>query len=195
MPIADFKEYSRWVCSKVIDGKQVWTVSGIKWIEMSKRCNPNALVHNKDGAYKYCENKFTDFNSFCDWHQQQIGYDMSWQLDKDILIRDNKIYSPETCVLLPQELNKLLIRSDKARGQYPIGVFLKNPDSMNPFAAQLSVRNKRKHLGMFKTPEDAFLAYKISKENLIKEMAEDWKGTIDNRVYKILMNYEVKITD
>ena len=51
------------------------------------------------------------------------------------------------------------------------------------------------YLGMFKTVEEAFQAYKQAKEAYIKEVANKWKDQIDNRVYKALMNYQVEITD
>ena len=41
----------------------------------------------------------------------------------------------------------------------------------------------------------AFLAYKQAKENRAKELAEKWRGQIDNRVYEKLINYKVLLTD
>ena len=35
----------------------------------------------------------------------------------------------------------------------------------------------------------------LSKESYIKEMAEIWKGRIDERVYQALLTYEVHIDD
>jgi hypothetical protein len=44
-------------------------------------------------------------------------------LDKDILYKGNKIYSPDTCVFVPQEINALFVKNDANRGDLPIGVF------------------------------------------------------------------------
>ena len=40
-----------------------------------------------------------------------------------------------------------------------------------------------------------FNAYKTAKEIYIKELANKWKGKIDDRAYEALMNYAVEITD
>ena len=51
------------------------------------------------------------------------------------------------------------------------------------------------YLGCFNNPEKAFQAYKAAKEAYIKDVANKWKGEIDNRAYEALMNYEVEIND
>ena len=65
----------------------------------------------------------------------------------------------------------------------------------NKFQARLSKGNRRIHLGYYDTPEEAFLVYKKAKEAYVKEVAEEYKGKIDNRLYEALMNYEVDIND
>jgi len=55
--------------------------------------------------------------------------------------------------------------------------------------------NKRQHLGYFNTPQEAFQAYKTFKEDLIKQVANEYKEQLDCRVYEALMNYEVNEND
>ena len=113
-------------------------------------------------------------------------------LDKDIIKKGNKVYSPNTCVFVPHSINTLFVKSNKVRGEYYIGVY-KNG---NKFEAQLSKGNgKQIPLGLYDTPEEAFLTYKQAKEAYIKEVAEEYKGKIDPRAYEALMKYEVEITD
>jgi len=52
-----------------------------------------------------------DFQVFGDWYDEQYKED-GWRLDKDLLGVDEEIYSPETCVFIPKELNNLFIRHD-----------------------------------------------------------------------------------
>jgi hypothetical protein len=56
-------------------------------------------------------------------------------------------------------------------------------------------RLNSKHLGTFDTPEEAFQAYKVAKEEYIKEVADKWKDKITEKVYQALYNYKVEITD
>jgi len=120
-------------------------------------------------------------------------YKDGWHLDKDIICPDCKIYSPETCSIVPGEINTMILQSNSIRGGFPIGV-TKRKDN-GKYRAGLKKNNKRINIGTFKTPEEAFAAYKTEKENYVKEIAELWKDKIDSRVYEALINYTVNITD
>jgi hypothetical protein len=65
------------------------------------------------------------------------------------------------------------------------------------YQSYLHRKDKLAHLGTFDTPYDAFNAYKIAKEQYIKELAEKYiqEGKITEKVYNALMRYEVEITD
>lgn len=104
-----------------------------------------------------------------------------WHLDKDILVKGNKVYSPETCRFVPPELNSLLVNSRATRGEFPVGVYY--DVSRSKFQSYIRMHGKRKHLGRFVTPEEAFQAYKQAKEDYIKEVAELYKDQIDIRVF------------
>jgi len=134
-----------------------------------------------------------NFQNFAEWFEENYNPEImkGWHLDKDILFKGNKIYSPETCCFVPQEINKLFIRSEKTRGQYPLGVKSKG----KYFEARLNINGKAKHLGSFNTPEEAFKTYKTAKEQYIKEVADKWKDKIELRVYEAMYNYKVEITD
>ena len=66
---------------------------------------------------------------------------------------------------------------------------------INRYIAQISKFKKVIHLGCFDTPEEAFQAYKTAKEQYIKEVANEWKKLISEKVYQDLINYQVEITD
>ena len=118
----------------------------------------------------------------------------SLKLDKDLLIKGNKVYSESTCVFLPKEINSVLIKCTASRGEHLIGVCWSN--THKAFKAQVS-KNKgmQEHLGSFNTEIEAFNAYKTAKEAFIKEQANKFKSQIDERAYNALMNYTVDITD
>mgnify|MGYP003538983533 CR=1 FL=1 len=176
-------------CRKLYDKKLLKKLR-IKWDNMFYRAY-HINYHLKHPTYKdvtVCE-EWKCFQNFAEWCSKHIkeGY----CLDKDILIKGNKSYSPETCCFVPNEINMLLVKSNKRRGKLPIGV---NKNG-NKYQASRCINRKRFTYGTFNTPEEAFECYKFHKEAHIKEVADKWKDLIDPRVYEALINYNVEITD
>ena len=186
----------------IVGTKYTITVDGVKtkeyelWKDTLKRCYSDTY-QKKQPTYEGCEvsDKFKSYEYFYEWCNEQIGFNNEgWQLDKDLLIKGNKVYSEDSCVFLPQEINKILVKCTASRGQHLIGVYWNKRDKA--FVAQVS-KNKSgsEYLGYFKTELEAFKAYKQAKESFIKEQANKWKGKIDERAYEALMNYQVEIDD
>ena len=163
---------------------------------MLRRCYSDKY-QKKYPTYEGCEvsSKFKSYEYFYEWCNKQVGFGHEdWQLDKDLLIKGNKIYSENTCVFIPQEINSMLVKSDKRRGEHLIGVCWHKKDKA--FVAQVNKnKGKSEYLGYFKTEIEAFNAYKVAKESFVKEQANEWKDQIDPRAYSALMNYTVEITD
>ena len=161
------------------------------WKNMLKRCY-SEVSFKKSPSYEQCltSETFNDYQQFKTWCNSQLGFgNTGWELDKDILVKGNKVYSEDTCCFVPKEINLLLVKHDKGRGDYLLGVdYHKN-------RKQFRARCSDKHLGWFNTEIEAFNAYKQSKEDYIKSLANKWKDQIDPRVYEALMKYEVEITD
>lgn len=128
------------------------------------------------------------FQVFSQWVEEnwETHMNSSWQLDKDLLIKRNKIYSPKTCCFIPQEINKLFTKNDKFRGDLPIGV----SKTKGGFVA-----THRNNLGTHQLPIIAFNAYKVDKEEEIKRMADEWKPFIKTEAYEAMYRYEVEIND
>ena len=166
------------------------------WNNMLNRCY-NDTYKNKNQTYVGCKvsENFKSYEYFYEWCHKQIGFDNEgWQLDKDLLVKGNKVYSEDTCVFIPSEINLVLVKSDKIRGKHPIGVHWSN--SNKAFVAKVKKnKGKQEYLGSFNTELEAFNAYKANKESFIKEQADKWEGKIDERAYNALMNYVVSIDD
>ena len=165
------------------------------WKSMLCRCY-DVSYSNKNPTYKDCtvSDNFKYFHYFKEWCHRQIGFDQEgWHLDKDILVKGNKVYSEDVCAFVPSEVNSLLTKRDSLRGDCPVGVSYK--PRINRYIAQIRKFKKVINLGYFSTPEEAFNAYKEAKEAYIKSLAEKWKDKIDPRVYEALMKYRVEITD
>lgn len=166
------------------------------WRGMLRRCY-NENERHKAPTYKGCKvsENFKSYTYFYEWCEKQIGFDKTgWALDKDILTKGNKVYSENTCFFVPFEINNVLAKNNKNRGIYPIGVHFCNNKKL--FVAQIN-RNKcqQDYLGTFESADDAFIVYKKAKEEFIKEVANKWKGEIDDRAYQALLDYKVEITD
>ena len=186
----------------VVGTKYLSTINGVHtkeyelWQNMLKRCYSDA-PKKKNPTYKDCEvsDNFLYYEYFYEWCHKQIGFGVEgFELDKDLLVKGNKVYSEYTCVFIPKEINSLLIKRGASRGGHLIGVCWYKRDKA--FKATVSRnKGKREHLGYFKTEMEAFDTYKQAKESFVREQANKWKGKIDLRAYNALMNYEVNIDD
>lgn len=167
------------------------------WVNMLNRCY-NASKWSKHPTYEGCKvcDEWLIFSNFQKWYQSNSCRDFA--LDKDILIKGNKVYSPDTCCFVPQEINNLFLKSQRIRGKYPIGV-VKTRNGR--FVARISKRRngiiRREEIGYYATSEEAFISYKHEKESYIKQLAQEYydRGEITKKVYDALMRYEVEITD
>ena len=162
------------------------------WYSMISRCySPKS--HKRTLTYVDCSvcEEWHTFSNFEKWYNE--NYIENGHLDKDILIKGNKCYSPETCSFVPREINNLIENVRNKRGKTPMGVF----ERCGKFLSYVRVNNKRIYLGTYDTKEQAFFRMKEEKEKFIKEMAKKYYnlGKISLRTYNALMNYEIDITD
>lgn len=169
------------------------------WGDMVTRCYSEKM-HQRRPTYRGCSvsDNFKYYSYFYDWCQNQVGFGKEgYQLDKDLLFKGNKVYSEFTCVFIPKCLNTLLTKSNVTRGELPLGVSLtRDTYRLKPYETYCrDGKGKRVHLGRYLTPEEAFRVYKEYKENVIKQLAEQYQDAIDLRAYNALMNYEVNIDD
>lgn len=158
----------------------------IKWKSMLRRCYSKA---NYLKSYNNCyvSEDWLNFQNFALWCINN-NFNNNYHLDKDILIKGNKIYSADTCSFVPKEINLLFLKSQQKRGEFPIGV----SKNLVGFRATL---NSKIFLGNFQTAQEAFEKYKFEKEKYIKEIANLWKDKISEKVYLAMINYRVEITD
>lgn len=153
--------------------------------------------HSRKPTYINCEvsEEFRSFSKFKEWCVCQKGFGkIGFYLDKDLLIKGNKTYSPDTCVFIPQEVNNALTTRKARRGKYPIGVSKNKTKDM--YIASIRRDGKKIYLGTnFKTANEAFVVYKFAKEDHLRELAFRYKDVIDEKAFYALINYKVEITD
>ena len=178
------------------------------WSHMLRRCyDPYYL--NEHPTYRDCIvcEEWHNFQNFAKWYEENYYEcnDEQMQLDKDILIKGNKIYSPNTCILVPKRINSLLTKSDALRGEYPIGVYyrFKKVEQYEYHYLEVGcgvIENGKKKHKVLKTlpldkPFQAFSIYKQFKEKYIKQIADEYKELIPQKLYEALYKWEVEIND
>ena len=173
----------------------------VVWHDMLRRCY-SEKYHEKYPTYKDCKvcEEWQNFQNFAKWHEENY-YEIDgerMELDKDILAKHNKIYSPETCMFVPQAINSLFVKCDSNRGDSVIGT---SPTRNGKYRVRCSLINpktgksKYEYLGTYETEEKGFEVYKYYKEKNIKHVADYYFGRIPEKLYQGLYMYKVEIND
>ena len=102
-------------------------------------------------------------------------------VDKDILYKNNRIYSPITCLIVPQRINMLFMHK---RNKYDLPNGIK-PRAKGKFEAQYNHEN----IGIFDTVEEAAIAHDKKKKEVIIEIANEYKEKIPEKIYNALINW------
>lgn len=170
--------------------KGILTREYIAWASAMNRCY-SEKYQNKFPKYKDCTvcEEWHNFQNFAEWYTRQVGYDYGYDLDKDLLVMGNRVYSPKTCVIIPKEINNFLLLRKGDRGKYPLGVsFCK---AKKQYTAYCSEKSSRNLIGYYNTPVEAHKAYKERKENLAKLLADKWEDFVDSKVTTALLNFKI----
>lgn len=173
------------------------TKAYITWHHMIQRCyyQGESMIFNPYKSCTVCD-EWHNFQNFAKWFEENY-YEIDNEtmcIDKDILIKGNKIYSPDTCLIVPNRINCLILRNISIRNDLPMGVTFDKV--RNKYKAQCKDINcKTKFLGRYNTIEEAFNTYKNYKEALIKKIADMYKNKIPQKLYDALNNYNIDIND
>lgn len=160
-----------------------------RWMGILARCNSESYqeMFNSYRDVGVCEEWYY-FSNFKKWFDE--NYVEGYSLDKDILVKGNRIYSPETCCFVPQEINMLVV-SHNQRKNNKYGV----TKSKNGYTTRISKKGKILKVGEYASYSDAIQAYKDAKEEYIREIATIYynQGKITQNVYNALLNWEIEV--
>ena len=103
------------------------------WSSMIMRCYCEKFKSKQPHYIGVAVDKeWHNFQNFAEWFYKNKpnNTNIEYELDKDILSRDEKIYSPSTCIFLPKEINRMIsnlstitnVSMDK-QGKYRLYVF------------------------------------------------------------------------
>lgn len=185
-------------------GKHKTRVSGVKtkacqlWENIKLRCTV-LPQHNESKFGKYSsvtiEASWLDFQEFAEWFLS-VDFHEGWTLDKDLLGYNH--YGPDSCIFLPDEVNKALSLKPRVRGDLPIGVSrnTQNPEMVD---IQYSCKNSqfafRKYTQLSNMKSVWLTGYKAAREGYLKYLADKYRLYLDIRAYNALYSYTVSLED
>lgn len=142
------------------------------WKSMFTRCYSSGY-HEYKATYKGCTvcEEWHNFQNFAKWCNEQRGFNLdNYEVDKDLLCVGNKVYSPETCCIVPNYINSLFSVSDANRGELPLGVSLGifSETKGQRYIAQIK-NGKKWYLGSFSSAMSAHKAWQLAKIEVVKE--------------------------
>lgn len=129
-----------------------------------------------------CEewHNYQNFRKWYDANYYEVGTERM-HIDKDILYKNNKVYSPETCLIVPQRINMLFMHKPNKHGL---------PNGIRPTdSGRYYTKYNNKTLGTFDTLEEAAIAHDKAKKEAVIEVANEYKDKIPDRVYQALINW------
>ena len=177
----------------VVDGKQTKTKEYESWRGMIKRCYcPKTQVRQPSYIGCSVHADWHNFQTFAKWYTEQPGYVEGWDLDKDLLVEGNKVYGPDTCVLLPRQINSLVTMVDFVGDRFlPRGVYIRDGGK---FRVELGSLATKRSTVTVKTIEEAF---ELRNQNTIERideivdvygdnLPEHVMSTVKKRLHKLL---------
>lgn len=170
-----------------IDGKM--TKSYSIWSGMIRRCY-DEKTYKKQPTYKnvIVWEGWHNYQVFAEWVEKNWKpyMDKTWDLDKDIICPDCKIYSPETCAFVPHEINNSIL--GKTMGDKKVtGISI----HCGKYCVRAPSLNGRKVIGRYLDRKIAENMYKKAREKYIKELADKWKYKITEQVYSAMYSWQI----
>lgn len=164
------------------------------WNGLFKRCYNIPRQQKTRPTYAGCSvvPEWHNYQTFATWYTSQEHYGKGYHLDKDLTIVGNKVYGPDTCCLIPEEVNQLFTGTNH-KSPYATGVhWCKNKKK---FIAQCQTGEltakggpKQTYLGSYDTELGASNTYKVRKSARVKEVATRFRSEISETIYNNLIN-------
>lgn len=153
------------------------------WAGVLKRVYGKSRCANTARVYADCSvcDEWLTFSVYQEWHD--ANHIKGYELDKDLLVEGNRIYSPDTCLFVPPWLNSLLTKLPE--GKHGTGVHI-GRGKANPYQAHATILGKNKSFGYYATPEIAQAVYKAEKGGHICDLVltrDDVPSILVERLY------------
>lgn len=154
----------------------------VTWKSMFARCY-NPRFHEKNPSYIGCsvDKRWHRLSDFKKWFDE--NYVEGYQLDKDILVKDNKVYGPETCCFVPEYINRIF-RANVFKDSRKLAVRKQN----RKYQARCRCGHSYQYAS-FDTFEEARNWFVSTRTKCMTEIANDYlyKELISAKVYNGLI--------
>ncbi len=171
---------------------------------MYNRCYSKAYQESRSW-YKGCtvceewldpEHGLDNFGQWCNEHYYIVEGEGTIELDKDIRIKGNRIYGPETCLFVPKAINCMFAGSSRKNERgLPTGVCY---DSRRQLYYPMLIGLDGKPITdkeWYSTPEEAWDKYASFKKDYTDAVAQAYRSVIPNEVYEAIVRYQFSIDD
>lgn len=167
------------------------TLAYIRWSGMMHRCYSG---HNEAYSDVEVSEEWHNFQNFAEWFYNQDNHgEVDWELDKDLLSGDFKLYSTKTCCILPAKINTF-ISTRKIKNNLPTGVreVICNNGVIKYIAKYKDLNGKYKKSEKYETMEEAFDFYALNKKVILIQLAEIYKEDLSKNIYLSILKYKIK---
>ena len=166
------------------------SVNGIRLLDPAYSAWANMLVRSYDPKFHEKQPTYVGVTVCEDWHSFSAfrtwwlaNHRDGFSLDKDLLTPGNREYSPWSCIYIPQWLNNLTTDNGAGRGELPIGVCIRKQTGLYQSNCRNPITGKLHTIGLFKTPEAAYVAWRRYKLSLADQLKPEMDA-IDQRIYQ-----------
>ena len=159
------------------------TVEYSVWTSMMDRCYGK---RERYPAYIDCEvcEEWLNYQNFAKWYKENY-YPLGTErmhLDKDILVKGNRLYSPETCLIIPQRVNMIFMTKEK-------GVDADLPNAIKRSVKGYNSSYIGKYLGNFKTLDEAIKKHDTAKREHVKQLIKEYGDKLPPKVHNAILNW------
>jgi len=141
----------------------------IKWQQVVRRCVSHEYKSKRPNVYAELCDDWNYFSKFKDWMSKQQWANK--EIDKDLLVRGNRKYSPETCIFVEPRVNSFINDTRSKLTNLPKGC---SKQANGKIIVQVRdwESGKRLYVGTFANVELAQVAWLQAKHRLSCALAK-----------------------
>jgi hypothetical protein len=159
----------------------------LAWTNMLLRCyvDLNGKASSYYNIVTVCD-EWMNFQNFAQWYEDNY-YEIpneKLHIDKDIKFKNNKVYSPDTCILIPQKINEMFRDNSRKKTDSDLPVTIRR--CKNGY----KVRFRNENLGIYKTINECLDKYNKKKIDYIRKLVKGYGDLLPIEIKNILLQWK-----